>query len=352
MICRISQTVLFTNRLKSKNKVIKGTFICVDITKDLFEERFRQLYSNADSISKAEVTELINAETDRAGKVEEGLRSDILTINGGDDVAGSIRHAVKIERDRAKFEEWKLDQRLSAIEPTVEQLAGGEEVEGSAANLAKEALTEANKYTDAEITKVKSDATTLTERVGNLEEVVGDVEDGLVKDVDDLQDAVDVIKGSGVGSINKALADANAHTDEKVAEELAARTAADTALSNRIDSLEASENLSITLGCVGIEQHELLAIRADNTVVKATLTDSSVVGIVARAKGPNSKTVISGRVSGFQGLKPGSNYFLGENGQITDKMPTEVGQYIIKVGVALTATDLLVNVQEAIRIGD
>lgn len=339
---------------RNTSTVVKGTFICVDITKNSFEERFRQLYSNADSISKAEVTSLIKVETDRAEKVENGLIADIAKINDGDDVAGSIKHEVRLERERAKFEEWKLDQRLSDIEPTVEQLAGGEAVEGSAANLANKALTKANKYTDEEITKVKSDATTLSGKVSALETTVGNDESGLVKHIADLQAEVDIINGDEhqEGSIDKALADAKTYADTQVANEKTDRKAEDKKLSDRIESLEANENLSIKLGCDGVVIHDLLAIRAGNNVVKAELSDSNVVGIVTRAAGPNSKTVVSGRVNGFTDLIPGQSYYLGSNGQITDKMPTATGQHIIKVGVALTATDLFVNIQEAIEIRD
>lgn len=379
--------------VKTKDTVITGTFICVDITKPDFKDRFRQLYSNADSISKAEVNSLIKVETDRALLAEQELQTQITTekddthdgslahkikankeaitaevasreaavkdvndkiniINGGEEQSGSFAHAVKAEADRAKAAESELDTRLTAAKRIIDKLDGAKEVEGSVANIATDALTKATTYTDGKIKEVNSSAEALSNRVETLEDTVGDSGNGLVKDVTELQSKVAVIQGNDTteGSIAKSLADAKEYTDEKVTDEKDAREAADEALDERIQSLEASENLTINLSCIGVVQHDLLTIRADNNVVKATLADSNVVGIVTRAEGPNSKTVVSGRVGGFSGLIPGKSYFLGNNGRITDKIPTKVGEHIIKIGVALSTTDLFVNVQEAIEI--
>lgn len=338
---------------KSNNEVVTGTFICVDATKESFEERFRQLYSNTDSISKAEVDNLIKAEADRAKEVEEGLRRDILIINDNDDTTvGSIKHAVKVERERAEAAERELAQRLTTIEPTVQKLAGGKEVEGSAANLADKALTEAKEYANQKIEEVKTSAGALSDKVQALEEKVGTETAGLVKDVKELQTKVDVINGEGEGSIKKALADAQKHADQKVAEEATIRKAEDDKLSKRIDALEASEEFKVSLGFEGAEVSDLLAVKADGKIVKATLDDSSVVGIVVKAEGENSKTAVMGKVGGFSDLIPGKSYFLGSDGRITRDIPTQVGQHIIKVGVAISQTELFVNIEEAIEICD
>lgn len=311
---------------KDQVKVISGTFICVDATQELFENRFRQLYSNSDSISKADVENLIKIETDRATNVENELQQQITTekneesdgslankiksnktaieaevtarteavkavndkvdiINGGEEVSGSIANAVKVEKDRAVAAEGELDRRLNVVEPIVTKLNGGKEVSGSVENLTEAALNTAKEYTNQEVAKEKT-----------------------------------------------------------------AREAADTELRNKIDSLEANEDFKIQLGFAGAETTDLVTVRADGNVVKAQLSDSSVVGIIVEANDEQSKTVVMGKVGGFEGLIPGKNYFLGANGKISPTIPTEVGQNIIKIGVAISATELFVNIQDAIEI--
>lgn len=379
--------------VKTKDTVITGTFICVDAEKEVFEEKFRQLYSNTDSVSKGEVDNLIKIETDRATKAEELLQQKIDTeknensngslankikvnkeaidaeviarqeavkavddkvaiINGGEAQSGSIAHAVKTEKDRAEEAERLLRDRISTVEPIVTKLDGGINVDGSAAKLADTALQSAKSYTDGKIQEVNTSADALKGRVTKLETTVGSSTTGLVKDVADLKTKVDVINGddSTPGSINKALADAKSYTDQEIKTEKTDRETADNKLQARIESLEAREDLKVKLGFDGAEESDLLTIRANGDIVRAELKDSSVVGIVVDANGANSKTVVMGKVDGFRGLVPGKSYFLGANGKITDIVPTEVGQHIIKVGVAISETELFVNIQEAIEI--
>lgn len=311
---------------KDQVKVISGTFICVDATQELFENRFRQLYSNSDSISKADVENLIKIETDRATNVENELQQQITAekneesagslankiksnktaieaevtarteavkavndkvdiINGEEEVSGSIANAVKVEKDRAIAAEGELVRRLNVVEPIVTKLNGGKEVSGSVENLTEAALNTAKEYTNQEVAKEKT-----------------------------------------------------------------AREAADAELRNKIDSLEANEDFKIELGFAGAETSDLVTVRADGNAVKAELSDSSVVGIIIEANEEQSKTVVMGKVGGFEGLIPGKNYFLGANGKISPTIPTEVGQNIIKIGVAISTTELFVNIQDAIEI--
>lgn len=336
---------------KTQKQVVTGTFICVDDTQTTFEKKFRQLYSNSDSISKADVEKLIKVETDRADAVEKELAKDITVINGEDNVAGSIKHAVKLEKERAEGIERDLNGRLQTVETTVTKLDGDISTVGSAANLANKALIDAKAHTNTEIGKVNTAAEALSGKVTILETKVGNDQQGLVKDVKDLQTKVNVINGEQEGSIKKALVDAKKYTEQQVTAEAQTRKEADDALGRRIDSLEASEEFKVSLGFAGAEKGDLLAVKANGQSVKATLEeDSRVVGIVVVADGTNSKTAVMGKVGGFENLTPGKSYFLGANGKITTAIPTTVGQHIVKVGVAISATELFVNIEEPIEI--
>jgi len=57
-----------------------------------------------------------------------------------------------------------------------------------------------------------------------------------------------------------------------------------------------------------------------------------------------------GIVSGFTGLTPGANYYLGTGGTVVlaGGLPTATGEIVQKVGVALSATELSIEIGQAI----
>jgi hypothetical protein len=86
---------------------------------------------------------------------------------------------------------------------------------------------------------------------------------------------------------------------------------------------------------------ELTADRADNTA----LGKSPIVGaVVAKPTSTLAIVVCSGVISGYSGLAPGSDLFLGvAGGVITPPLPTAPGTVIQKIGQAISATALLLD---------
>jgi hypothetical protein len=70
---------------------------------------------------------------------------------------------------------------------------------------------------------------------------------------------------------------------------------------------------------------------------------AEVVGLV----GSTNLVLISGLVVGFEGLTPGTRYFLGA-GAVTDTYPTTDGYVIVKIGIALSTTSIVVDISEII----
>lgn len=191
----------------SVDKPTSGTFICVDITKETFEERFRLLYSHNDAISKAEVEAAIKIETDRAERVEEQITEKVTTNEG-------------------------------------------------------------------EISKIKEE----------------------------------------------------------------------------IAKIKAQEELTVVVTAEGIVVGDVLTIKDNGTIAKATTEDDNVFGIATKVEDSTVTVTVMGKVKVSQSLTAGKVYFLNDENGISETCPTEQGKYIIKVGRALSANELLINIEEAISI--
>ena len=72
------------------------------------------------------------------------------------------------------------------------------------------------------------------------------------------------------------------------------------------------------------------------------ISTADVVGIVGSTE---NTVILSGQVDGFVGLTPGSRYFLGDEVVTTD-IPSTQNFVVVKMGVALTATKLLLDIDE------
>jgi len=98
----------------------------------------------------------------------------------------------------------------------------------------------------------------------------------------------------------------------------------------------------------------------DVDVVKARKADASMggkqaVGYVITAvssAGDTAEVRFDGIISGFSELTPGATYFLSEDtaGQITDTPPSTTGSYIQRIGVALSANQLLFEPKSPIKL--
>ena len=221
-----------------------GTFICVDILAQTFSERFRQLYSNSDSINKADAQQMVN-----------------------------------IEKDRALAAEAALDQKIT-----------DEKNEGKTGSLAN---------------KIKANADAIATEISNREEA----DRAINSQIETLR-----------GQINK---------------------------------IQSQEEFTIALTASGIQVGDLLSIKSeDGSIVKATADNDNVVGIAVEVQERDVRTAIMGKVdvSAFKVLIPGKDYFLNTDGTITEICPQDSGKHIIKVGKAISKTELFVKIEDAIEI--
>jgi len=53
---------------------------------------------------------------------------------------------------------------------------------------------------------------------------------------------------------------------------------------------------------------------------------------------------IAGRAGGLSGLTVGARYYIGESGAITSTVPSASGEYIVQMGYAVSATEVVVQV--------
>jgi hypothetical protein len=132
-----------------------------------------------------------------------------------------------------------------------------------------------------------------------------------------------------------------------------------------IEQLQSGDELDIDLSGVGgggdtiqmvmaetVTTNSALCITASG-VVKADKDDSTKVRVVgfATASG-NSGNSISVRVSaqqgGFSGLTAGEPIFLDTAGTITQVVPTS--GHAVRLGVALSVTDILVELSQPIKL--
>lgn len=97
----------------------------------------------------------------------------------------------------------------------------------------------------------------------------------------------------------------------------------------------------------GIVLDNLTAIYADNTI---TSQAGKFIGISINAVTQGSNVIIqtSGEIDGFSGLTPNSKIYLQANGVLTSTIPTS--GFIQQVGIALSTTKLLINIQPSLVI--
>lgn len=171
--------------------------------------------------AKEELQEMIDAEADRAMGVEAGLREDVddhearlAVIEGTEEVEGSIKKAVKDEKDRAMAAEGNLNTAIQTEKGRAEQAEkdiaddlADEIANRAAAEEALSARIDANKgrldVLEADENTEGSIAKDIKDAEGRVE-VVTNALDGRVTAA---EGRLDVIQGTGEGSIKKAIAD-------------------------------------------------------------------------------------------------------------------------------------------------
>jgi len=99
---------------------------------------------------------------------------------------------------------------------------------------------------------------------------------------------------------------------------------------------------------IGVVFHDLVYMTGGLTADKAdnsSLVTAPIVGIVTEKVTDTTATLVFfGVVTGFSGLTPGSDLFLGTSGGIiTPPLPETPGTVIQKIGQALSSTTLLLD---------
>jgi hypothetical protein len=84
------------------------------------------------------------------------------------------------------------------------------------------------------------------------------------------------------------------------------------------------------------------AFKADNDTGAA----SEAIGF-ARSSVSASASVqvrVAGKAGGLSGLTVGARYYVGESGAVTSTVPSASGEYIVQMGYAVSATEIVVQV--------
>ena len=210
--------------------------------------------------AKEVLQEMIEDEADRAMGVEAKLREDVddhearlLAIEGGEEVDGSIKKAVKEERDRAMAAEGTLNTNLQAeidrAKKAEEDLQDALDDEIAARGEAESGLSARIDANKGRLDVLEADENTDGSIAKDIKEAEGRVKvvtDALDVRVTSAEGRLDVIQGTGEGSIKKAIADLvdgapeTLDTLNKIAEAL--RDDADV-----LDAIETTFNGKLTL---------------------------------------------------------------------------------------------------------
>lgn len=171
--------------------------------------------------AKAELKEMVQEEAARAMGVEEELREDVddheerlQVIEGTEEVEGSIKAQVKAERDRAMGVEGNLNTALQAeidrakkAEKDLQDALDAEIADREADEQGLSARIDANK---GRLDVLEADENTdgsIAKDIKEAEARVKVVTDALDVRVTSAEGRLDVIQGTGEGSIKKAIAD-------------------------------------------------------------------------------------------------------------------------------------------------
>lgn len=171
--------------------------------------------------AKEELQEMVDKETERASGIEAGLREDVddhearlLVIEGTEEVEGSIKKAIKDERDRAQGIEQNLQTAIETEKGRAEQAEQdlADDLAEEIANRlgAEEGLSNRITANKNAIDILNGDANqngSVDKKVAEAEARVKVVTDALDGRMTSAEGRLDVIQGTGEGSIKKAIAD-------------------------------------------------------------------------------------------------------------------------------------------------
>lgn len=109
-------------------------------------------------------------------------------------------------------------------------------------------------------------------------------------------------------------------------------------------TMEAGETLGSLIAVISINSKVFAASNTNNT------HSNKVIGIITQAVSINQSVNIqtAGELDGFFGLTIGEPVYLQYNGTITSTIPA-IG-FIQQLGIALTSTKILINIQPTITL--
>ncbi len=128
------------------------------------------------------------------------------------------------------------------------------------------------------------------------------------------------------------------------------------------DTLDAPQSsgdvASLTNDDVGAHAAGDVVYCDDNDGVKKAKADAAgtagAIGVAAGAvsAGASGSYMVAGVLSGLTGLVAGTEYYLSAAtaGLLTATAPTTPGQYVVKIGRAISTTELMVNIERPILL--
>ena len=207
-----------TDRETKDNELQGAIDILEGIIEDTIGNGSENLFEKIEKL-KQELQGKIDAETDRASGIEAGLREDVddhearlQVIEGTEEVEGSIKKAVKDERDRALAAEGNLNTALQAeidrAKKAEQDLADDLAEEITNRGTAEQALSDRITTNKNNIDVLNGDGEgSVNKKVADAEGRVEVVTNALAGRITTAEGKLDVIQGTGEGSIKKAVAD-------------------------------------------------------------------------------------------------------------------------------------------------
>lgn len=282
------------------------------------------------------------------------LETDMGVLKGNATVAGSVDYKVKqavdalVDGAPGAYDTLKeiadylasdegagtaLVGRVGVLEGKVETLEGGIEVVGSVAYSveqekvrAMQAETELTNLITSEIEGVETQINSLLNDLG-VEETAREAGDNA------LSLRLDIIEGSGVGSVAKALLDALAYTDAEVLAEEQARISGDQALEQRLDVVQGIGPNSIFQSLVDAKAY------TDQEINELSSTLTMSIGLVQSDLAEEETARIDGDAST---LASAQSYTDGEivaiKGGVSESYDT-LGKIEAKIGFIMSNVD-------------
>lgn len=309
---------------------------------------------DAKAYTDSEISDEVTAR-DAAIAVEAGLREDaddaldarLDIVQGDDSTVGSIAKSLKDAKDYTDSSISSLVNGAPALLDTLKELAdalGGDEnfavtIAGqiSALDGRLDTLEGADTVTGSVLWGVKQAKDyaddLMTQEVIDRDAAIA-VEAGVREDADDLLDGrLDVIEGSGPGSIAKAQSDAQSYADGIVATEQGLRETADEGLQDQLDTHDAE----ITDLQSAVSSLNSGTFHKQKKVLSGTDITNQYVDLAYEAKAYSTMVFVQGSAGGY--MHEGDDYTVSTVGGVT--RITFAGDFATGGVTALDSSDVM-----------